>query len=349
MLGGARAAAPAVVIRNALLSGVIALGYAFGSMRRSIALSGAHAGGAGRVGRRAARPACGAELPLPPETRAAAASSSTPSPMLVAMVGSYTCFLWFMNGTAARYLRVRAEIELAHQIHQVLVPRGRDDRRRIRVLRASRRRAAKSAATSSTSSPHRHDASPRGRGELVRLRRRRLGPRRVVGRRHGDVQERAAHAPAARAGRSSSLLEDLNTVLFPLKSGAMYVTAACVRGGGRRHAGVSPSPGTCPSCASARLGGAVEEITTPQIPIGMFEDYRFTSAALDCDRGDLLALITDGLTEVFDAQGRGVRHGRGQARCSPRSARSPARGDRRRASSPPPARTARRSTIRRCS
>lgn len=44
----------------------------------------------------------------------------------------------------------------------------------------------------------------------------------------------------------------------------------------------------------------VEEITTPQIPVGMFEDYRFTSASFDCDRGDLLALITDGLTEVFD-------------------------------------------------
>jgi serine phosphatase RsbU (regulator of sigma subunit) len=42
--------------------------------------------------------------------------------IILAMVGSYACFLWFMNGTAARYLRARAEIELARQIHQVLVP-----------------------------------------------------------------------------------------------------------------------------------------------------------------------------------------------------------------------------------
>jgi sigma-B regulation protein RsbU (phosphoserine phosphatase) len=34
----------------------------------------------------------------------------------------------------------------------------------------------------------------------------------------------------------------------------------------------------------------------------MFADYRFTSATLECNRGDLLALITDGLTEVFDAR-----------------------------------------------
>jgi hypothetical protein len=41
---------------------------------------------------------------------------------LVLMVASYSCFLWFINGTAARYLRVRAEMDLARQIHQVLVP-----------------------------------------------------------------------------------------------------------------------------------------------------------------------------------------------------------------------------------
>jgi sigma-B regulation protein RsbU (phosphoserine phosphatase) len=50
--------------------------------------------------------------------------------------------------------------------------------------------------------------------------------------------------------------------------------------------------------------GKVDEITTPQIPVGMFEDYRFTSSTLTCARGDLLALITDGLTEVFDARDR---------------------------------------------
>jgi sigma-B regulation protein RsbU (phosphoserine phosphatase) len=97
------------------------------------------------------------------------------------------------------------------------------------------------------------------------------------------------------------LLDDLNTVLVPLKNGAMYVTASCVR---------SRGAGTLEYAVAGHLpilrvrGGRVDEITTPQIPVGMFDDYRFTSATLDCAPGDLLALITDGLTEVFDRQDR---------------------------------------------
>ena len=36
----------------------------------------------------------------------------------------------------------------------------------------------------------------------------------------------------------------------------------------------------------------------------MFEGFDYQSASLDCAPGDLLALITDGLTEVFDARDR---------------------------------------------
>jgi sigma-B regulation protein RsbU (phosphoserine phosphatase) len=101
-------------------------------------------------------------------------------------------------------------------------------------------------------------------------------------------------------GPLSSLLQDLNAVLLPLKSGSMFVTVAGVRG---------TAGGTLEYCVAGHLpilrvraGSAeVEEITTPQIPIGMFEEYRFTSDTLVCERGDLLALITDGLTEVFDS------------------------------------------------
>ena len=101
-------------------------------------------------------------------------------------------------------------------------------------------------------------------------------------------------------GPLASLLNDVNAVLFPLKSGAMYVTAACVRGtaGGALEYSVA---GHLP-ILRVRTSGEVDEITTPQIPIGMFERFDYRSAALDCAPGELLALITDGLTEVFDAQ-----------------------------------------------
>jgi len=103
------------------------------------------------------------------------------------------------------------------------------------------------------------------------------------------------------AGPLSSLLDDLNKVLLPLKSGSMFVTVACVRGGigGTLEYSVA---GHLPILCVRASTRTVEEITTPQIPVGMFGDYRFTSATLECRRGDVLVLITDGLTEVFNAR-----------------------------------------------
>src|SRR5262249_1415699 len=50
--------------------------------------------------------------------------------------------------------------------------------------------------------------------------------------------------------------------------------------------------------------GQVEEVTTPQIAVGMFEGTTFSASCIDCQPGDLFALITDGLTEVFDKDRR---------------------------------------------
>jgi phosphoserine phosphatase RsbU/P len=42
-------------------------------------------------------------------------------------------------------------------------------------------------------------------------------------------------------------------------------------------------------------------LTTPQVPIAMFNDYHFATAGVTCEPGDLLVILTDGLTEVFDS------------------------------------------------
>jgi serine phosphatase RsbU (regulator of sigma subunit) len=49
------------------------------------------------------------------------------------------------------------------------------------------------------------------------------------------------------------------------------------------------------------VSGAVEELSIPQLPIALFEDGpAFRSAEARVDRGDVLALVSDGLMEVFD-------------------------------------------------
>ena len=290
-----------VVVRNGLFSGAIAVGYAFGSLRRQwgvftatlvVQLAWVMLGRRGGVVHHDA---------LPSE-RVREQLTFDGLVILVVMAASYSCFLWFINGTAARYLRVRAEMELAHQIHQVLVP-------------AITRRVGE-FEFSGFSAP-----SGEVGGDLVD----------VVSRDEtwfGYVADVSGHGVSSgvvmgmfksairmrllQGGAISSLLDDLNTVLFPLKSGATYVTAACVRGPAiaDASAGMPGSGGALEFAVAGHLpilrvrAGRVDEITTPQIPVGLFEDFRFTSATLACERGDVLALITDGLTEVFDSRDR---------------------------------------------
>jgi serine phosphatase RsbU (regulator of sigma subunit) len=102
-------------------------------------------------------------------------------------------------------------------------------------------------------------------------------------------------------GSVAGVLGDIQTALMPLKQPNMFVTVACVRGG----------PGSNVDCAVAGhlpilrvRGGVVEEVTTPQLALGMFAEARFTSGHVECRSGDLLALLTDGLIEVFDTANR---------------------------------------------
>lgn len=98
----------------------------------------------------------------------------------------------------------------------------------------------------------------------------------------------------------AALLTELNAVLIPLKPAASFITVAAVGGCGARI-----------ECAVAGhhpvlrvRGGEVEAITRPQLAVGMFPEATFEAHAVDWRPGDLLALVTDGLLEVFDAQDR---------------------------------------------
>lgn len=97
----------------------------------------------------------------------------------------------------------------------------------------------------------------------------------------------------------SALLTDVNTVLPGLKDAARYATLAAVR--------VRPDgtveyalAGHLPIFHLCRRTGAVAQLTTPQLALGMFPDATYCSAAVTAEPGDLLVLVTDGLTEVVD-------------------------------------------------
>lgn len=218
LLAGARQPL-SIIIRNSVLAGVVSLGYAFGSMRRkhalfalTIALQVVWIAGSRRS------PRSGQLLPV--ETIPDRLTFDALATLSV-MIGSYACFLWFINGTAARYLRVRAEIELAHQIHQVLVPPVATTIGEFEFSGFSSPSGEVGGdlvdvvASDGTWLGYVADVSGHGVSSGV-----------VMGMFKSALRMRVRHP-----GPLASLLDDLNTVLLPLKSGSMYVTAACVRGG----------------------------------------------------------------------------------------------------------------------
>jgi hypothetical protein len=275
------------MVRNAIASGVMAAGFAFASLRRNRPLLAIMIAGS------LLWTALAGRSPVPLEQDASAVQGRLAvdaiATLALTMI-SYGCFLWFNNVTAAGYLRVRAEIDLAHDIHTVLVPPIARTAGGFEFFGVS------------------HPSGEVG-GDLVDLVETGAGW-------FGYVADVSGHGVSSgvvmgmfksalrmrlrTGGEISSLLRDLNTVLVPLKSGAMYVTLACVR----------PAADGLEFAVAGHLpilrvrGGQVDEATTPQIPIGMFENYAFGSATLDCAPGDLLALITDGLIEVFDRADR---------------------------------------------
>jgi phosphoserine phosphatase RsbU/P len=101
--------------------------------------------------------------------------------------------------------------------------------------------------------------------------------------------------------RLDSLLPTLNTVLFDLKGPAMFATFAGLqfdRANGLRFTVAGNLPILWYRSASA----AISELSIPQLPLAMFSDRVFTSEPVDCAPGDLFVILTDGLTEVFDAR-----------------------------------------------
>jgi len=282
---------PAVLlVLNVVVSGLLALGYAIVSLpiRGSIISDRTRPWGyavmvAIHIFYAIVIPRTFQLLPVAPPWRLGIDGAG----IIVAAATGYSGFLWFISVTGARYLRAQAEIALARDIHRVLVPVVETRIGDFEFLGWSH---ASGDVGGDLVDLVRHDngwlgyvADVSGHG---------VGSGVVMG------MFKSALRMRARAGGSiGTLLDDVHAVLMPLKQSHMFVTVACVRGG----------PGDHVECAVAGhlpilrvRNGCVEEVTSPQIAIGMFDKTTFNASSIECLPGDLFALLTDGLTEVFD-------------------------------------------------
>lgn len=82
----------------------------------------------------------------------------------------------------------------------------------------------------------------------------------------------------------------------------MYVTFACVRCGDGGNVEYSLA-GNGPILHYHAGSKSVSRLAMEQFPLGMFGDATFQSCPVNVEPGDILALLTDGLPEVENANG----------------------------------------------
>jgi len=110
----------------------------------------------------------------------------------------------------------------------------------------------------------------------------------------------SAHTTTRLRNGSDGLLEGINAVLCSLKAANMFATFAFVA--------YSPQSGLRYSLAGHlpivqwRLN-QIELLASGNLPLGVFSDTPFESLPLYLQKDDVLVMVTDGLTEVFDKAG----------------------------------------------
>ena len=203
---------------------------------------------------------------------------------------SYATFMAFIGTEGTRYMRTHAEIELAGDIHRHLVPviAIMEDRFEFQGMSLPSQAVGGDLV------------------DFVRLDRGWIGyVADVTG--HGvgsgllmGIVKSAVRTRLRQDATLAGLLTDVNPVVFDLSKPNMFVTLAAVQSDGTDQLTFATA-GHLPILHYSTASALVEELTTPQVPVGIFEATRFLSTVVTARSGDIYALVTDGLTEVFDA------------------------------------------------
>jgi hypothetical protein len=282
LLGLGRAPAPFLAM-NVIGIGLLSVGYAAAAMPlRPVALAlimAVHAAYVALAGR--------AYVPLPeaPPGRLFLDFFGTTMTVLI----GYSCFLRFINATAATFLRAQAEIALARDIHHVLVPAIDRTVGEYQFFGWSHASGAVGGDLVDVL-----ESNGRWLGYIADVSGHGVGSGLIMGMFKSALRMRARNESSLGA-----LLGDVQDVLMPLKPSNTFVTVACVRGGTDGHVDCAVA-GHLPILRARN--GSVEEVTEPQLAVGMFDEATFTSRCVECRPGDLFVLLTDGLIEVFDRE-----------------------------------------------
>lgn len=206
--------------------------------------------------------------------------------IILAVVIGYTCFVIVSVTEFRRYFRVHAEMELARDIHRVLVPpiemkigdfefygrsipSGEVGGDLIDVFESGANWIAYIADVSG------HGVAP---GVVMAM------------------VKSAARMQLSSGEKVVELFNRLNTVLYPIKQPEMFVTCSYLAWNGEQ---LQFSLAGHPAILHYR-GAAKEvfEVSCSNLPIGILDQQEFVLGTVQCEPGDALLMLTDGLLEV---------------------------------------------------
>lgn len=211
------------------------------------------------------------------------------------IVAAYSLMIHFFRVEGRRYFQIRAEMALAAEIHGALVPSCSAKMGGFEIYGAS--------VPSGEVGGDLVDVVPMPKGWIGYV-------ADVSG--HG-VQSGVLMAMFKTALRSQvangmslrQMLCAVNRTLFPLKLGNMFVTTAVLQGGDGGKVAYA-SAGHPAILQYHRKTRAVTEHGALDPPLGITEGQEFSEGVIACENGDVLLVLTDGLTEVFDARGNEI-------------------------------------------
>lgn len=206
------------------------------------------------------------------------------------LLGGYVLFIALMVGEGRRYFRISAEIQLAQEIHRKLVPKIERSIGRFSMYGESLPSGEVGGdlvdvIESGSWTAYVADVSGHGVSAGVLM----------------AMFKTAVRTTALADGTPGALLDEVHRALYPLKTPNLFVTAGVVHHAddGRLTFSLAGHP---PILHYRKATGEVEEHPSLDLPLGILPEQQFQTAEILADSGDILVLLTDGLTEVFDAK-----------------------------------------------
>src|SRR5450432_173701 len=212
---------------------------------------------------------------------------------MVLIVGAYILFLFFFNREGSRFFRTQTEVSLAGEIHRALVPPKHQSIGNVELFGTAIPSSEVGGdlfdivETGATWHAYVADVSGHGVAAGILM----------------SMIKSTASMQLTRLNKPHELLSDINGVMLPLTGTANYLTFAYVSGSDAQQLTFALA-GHLPILHYQSGAKTILEHSDSNVPLGLFKDQSFTTSTLHLAPGDLLAIVTDGFTEVFDSKER---------------------------------------------